>query len=157
MLLFYLFIFLWRRDKHRLKMKTILGCHTVPLVEYLSKCRRNAAPNAFVSAVKLFLGSLTLKMKRLGSVIFRNFGKYWRSVTTYPHNNTVGKTSYFANIQVHYLPNLSCVPNLLQRNFCRRHVSNLFNSALSYFYTVLSVVTVSIPVPNSTLPSPILR
>jgi hypothetical protein len=152
-----MYFFLCRRDKHRLKMKIIWGCHAVPFGKYLQMFRSITAPNAFVFAVKPFLGWLVLKVKALGSIILRNFGKYCRSVTTYPHNNTAGKTSYIANIEVHYLLNFSYVPNPLQRKFCRRYVSNLLTNSLSYFYILLRAVTVSIPMPVSTLPSPMLR
>jgi len=72
----------------------IWGCHAVQLGKYLQTFRSIAVPNAFVSAVKPFLDWLALKTKALGSIILRNFGKYWRSLTTHPHSNTAGKTSY---------------------------------------------------------------
>jgi hypothetical protein len=159
----FMYFFLWRHDKHRLKIKIIwechtmpLGkCHTMPLGKYLQTFWSIAAPNAFVSVVKPFLGWLALKMKALGYIILRNFSKYWKSVTTYPHINTNEKTSHISNIEVHCLLNLSYVPNPFQRNFCRRYVSNLRTNTLSYFYNLLCAATVSVPVSNSTFPSPI--
>jgi hypothetical protein len=130
----FMYFFLWRRDKHRLKMKIIWGCHAVTLGKYLQTFRSIAAPNAFASAVRPFLGRLALKMKALVPIILRNFGKYWRSITTYPHSNTAGKTSYIPNIEVHYLLNFSYVPSPLQRKFCHRYVSKLLVKVLSYFY-----------------------